>query len=97
MWVRLDNVSKLIILNGSITLDGVEYTDEVDCREIDGDHELTVNGEFDFRPMTQSDRDYVIALKQEKIREEKDEEILNLQAEVVELEYQKALEVMTNV
>lgn len=57
--VGLDNVSKLIVLSGSIVLDGIEYTDEVDCRELTGEHELEVKGEFDFRPMTDDDRAYL--------------------------------------
>lgn len=93
MKVGLSAVSKLIILEGSITLDGVEHIGEIDCRELTGDHDLTVNGSYDFRAMTPADHEYV----KKKLVTEKDSEILNLQAEVVELEYQKALEVMKNV
>lgn len=83
MFVGLDNVSKLIVLRGSILLDEIEYTGEVDCRELTGEHDLKVYGEFDFRPMTQDDYSYL----QSKIKAEKDTVIDSLTVEILETEY----------
>lgn len=40
MKVGLDQVSTLIVRTRSIFLDGTEYTSNVDCRELTGEHEL---------------------------------------------------------
>lgn len=98
MIVNFDKVSKIIIKEGNVTIDGVEYTEDINCREIEGLHDLVVNGKVQFRQMKPADFEFVrhekLARQKVEIEEVKDSEILNLQAEVVELEYQKALEVM---
>lgn len=84
MWTNLDGVSKLIVKSGEVLLDGVSYTTDIDCRLMTGEHELIINGEFDFRNMNQDDYEYV----KQMVIGEKQLEINALILENVESQYQ---------
>ena len=84
MWTNLDGVSKLIVKSGEILLDGMSHTTDIDCRLMTGEHELIINGEFDFRNMNQDDYQFV----SHSIKQEKQTEIDGLTVELLETEYQ---------
>ncbi len=83
MITDLTGVSRLIVKSGEILLDGVSYSTDIDCRLINGEHELIINGEFDFRNMSPDDYLYV----QNHINSVKQSEIDALTVEILETEY----------
>ena len=83
MITDLTGVSRLIVKSGEIFLDGVSHTCDIDCRLLTGEHDLVVDGEFDFRNMTPDDYLYV----QNHINSVKQSEIDALTVEILETEY----------
>lgn len=84
MVVGFDRVSYIIVKSGTISIDGIEYTETIDCRELEGLHHLQATGEWSFREMTKADYYYI---KNKKIAEKKTQ-IADLTVEVLEKEYQ---------